>query len=95
MFMNISMSIRDIYLRLMAVGLAVNYGFQVILTIGGVTKFIPLTGITLPFVSYGGSSVIVTFICFSLIQGLYVLERTEDRELSDDMDMRRRSHEKA
>lgn len=95
MFMNISMSIRDIYLRLMAVGLAVNYGFQVILTIGGVTKFIPLTGITLPFVSYGGSSVIVTFICFSLIQGLYVLERTEDRGLSDDMDMRRRSHEKA
>ena len=74
MFMNISMSITDIYLRLMAVGLAVNYGFQVILTIGGVTKFIPLTGITLPLVSYGGSSVIVTFIYFSIIQGLYVLE---------------------
>ncbi|MBR1522969.1 MAG: FtsW/RodA/SpoVE family cell cycle protein [Lachnospiraceae bacterium] len=75
MFMNISMSIHEAYLRLMAVGLAVNYGFQVILTIGGVTKFIPLTGITLPLVSYGGSSVIVTFICFSIIQGLYVLSR--------------------
>ena len=75
MFMNISMSIHSVYLRLMAVGLAVNYGFQVILTIGGVTKFVPLTGITLPFVSYGGSSVIVTFICFSIIQGLYVIER--------------------
>ena len=73
MFMNISMSISSIYLRLMAVGLAVNYGFQVILTIGGVTKFIPLTGITLPLVSYGGSSVLVTLICFSIIQGLYVL----------------------
>lgn len=80
MFMNISMSIRDIYLRLMAVGLAVNYGFQVILTIGGVTKFIPLTGITLPLVSYGGSSVIVTFIYFSIIQGLYVLERSEEQD---------------
>ena len=80
MFMNISMAIRSIYLRLMAVGLAVNYGFQVILTIGGVTKFIPLTGITLPLVSYGGSSVIVTFICFSIIQGLYVLERSGEWE---------------
>lgn len=77
MFMNISMSINQAYLRLMAVGLAVNYGFQVILTIGGVTKFIPLTGITLPLVSYGGSSVIVTFIYFSIIQGLYVLSRNE------------------
>ncbi|MBO5552153.1 MAG: FtsW/RodA/SpoVE family cell cycle protein [Lachnospiraceae bacterium] len=77
MFMNISMSINQAYLRLMAVGLAVNYGFQVILTIGGVTKFIPMTGITLPLVSYGGSSVIVTFICFSIIQGLYVLSRDE------------------
>ncbi len=83
MFMNISMSISDIYLRLMAVGLAVNYGFQVILTIGGVTKFIPLTGITLPLVSYGGSSVIVTFIYFSIIQGLYVLEHDEGREDDD------------
>ena len=72
MFMNISMSIRDMYLRLMAVGLAVNYGFQVILTIGGVTKFIPLTGVTLPLVSYGGSSVLVTLIGFAVIQGLYI-----------------------
>ncbi len=80
MFMNISMAIKDLFLRLMAVGLAVNYGFQVILTIGGVTKFIPLTGITLPLVSYGGSSVLVTFICFSLIQGLYVLERSYERD---------------
>ena len=78
MFMNISMSINQAYLRFMAVGLAVNYGFQVILTIGGVTKFIPLTGITLPLVSYGGSSVLVTFICFSIIQGLYVLSREEE-----------------
>ena len=83
MFMNISMSIQSLYLRLMAVGLAVNYGFQVILTIGGVTKFIPLTGITLPLVSDGGSSVLVTLICFSIIQGLYVYENqiiTDDTE---------------
>ncbi len=77
MSMNIAMAIKSSYLRLMAVGLAVNYGFQVILTIGGVTKFIPLTGVTLPLVSYGGSSVLVTLIAFALLQGLYITGRDE------------------
>ncbi|MBQ4241350.1 MAG: FtsW/RodA/SpoVE family cell cycle protein [Lachnospiraceae bacterium] len=77
MSMNIAMAIKSSYLRLMAVGLAVNYGFQVILTIGGVTKFIPLTGVTLPLVSYGGSSVLVTLIAFALIQGLYIVGHDE------------------
>lgn len=77
MSMNIAMAIKSSYLRLMAVGLAVNYGFQVILTIGGVTKFIPLTGVTLPLVSYGGSSVLVTLIAFALIQGLYIAGHDE------------------
>ena len=77
MSMNIAMTIKDGYLRLMTVGLAVNYGFQVILTIGGVTKFIPLTGVTLPLVSYGGSSVLVTLIAFALIQGLYIAGHDE------------------
>ncbi len=74
MFMNISMAIRDPYLKYMSLGLGVNYGFQVILTIGGVTKFIPLTGITLPLVSYGGSSILSTLIAFSIIQGLYIMK---------------------
>ena len=77
MSMNIAMAIKSSYLRLMTVGLAVNYGFQVILTIGGVTKFIPLTGVTLPLVSYGGSSVLVTLIAFALLQGLYITGRDE------------------
>ncbi|MCR5747230.1 MAG: FtsW/RodA/SpoVE family cell cycle protein [Lachnospiraceae bacterium] len=90
MFMNISMAIGDLYLRLMAVGLAVNYGFQVILTIGGVTKFIPLTGVTLPLVSYGGSSVLVTLMAFAIIQGLYITahkeEENPDEEYSEEDD---------
>lgn len=73
MFMNIAMRIHDLYYRLIAVGLASIYGFQMFLTIGGVTKFIPLTGVTLPLVSYGGTSVLVTLIMFSIIQGIYIM----------------------
>ncbi len=73
MFMNIAMKFRDLYYRLIAAGLASIYGFQMFLTIGGVTKFIPLTGVTLPLVSYGGTSVLVTLIMFSIIQGIYLM----------------------
>ena len=77
MFMNISMKLKDDFYKLIAVGLAVMYAFQVFLTIGGVTKFIPLTGVTLPLVSYGGTSVLTTLIMFAIIQGLYIL-RVDD-----------------
>lgn len=72
MFMNIAMKFHDRFFKLVALGLSVAYGFQVILTIGGVTKFIPLTGVTLPLVSYGGTSVAVTCCVFAVIQGLYI-----------------------
>lgn len=77
MFMNISMMIKDPYYRLVSLGLAVNYGFQVFLTVGGVTCFIPLTGVTLPLVSYGGTSILSTLVMFSVIQGLYILHHEE------------------
>ena len=72
MFINIAMQIKDLFYKLISVGLSTMYIFQVILTIGGVTKFIPSTGVTLPFISYGGSSIISTLIIFNIIQGLYV-----------------------
>lgn len=72
MFMNISVRFDDSFYKLIALGLSVAYGFQIFLTIGGVTKFIPLTGVTLPLVSYGGNSVIVTLCMFAIIQGLYI-----------------------
>ena len=53
------------------------YMFQVFLTIGGATKFIPSTGVTLPLVSSGGSSILSTIIMFNIIQGLYVLNQDD------------------
>ena len=44
-------------------GIAVVFSVQTILNIGGVIKFIPSTGVTLPFISYGGSSLLSMFIC--------------------------------
>lgn len=72
MFMNIAMKFFNPFYKYVAAGLGILYGFQVFLTIGGVTKFIPLTGVTLPFVSYGGTSVLVSVVMFSIIQGLYI-----------------------
>lgn len=77
MFVNISMKMKKEFYKLVALGLSVVYMFQVFLTLGGVTKFIPSTGVTLPLVSYGGSSVLSTIILFSVIQGLYVLNQDE------------------
>ncbi len=81
MFINISLKMTRRFYKLTALGLSIEYVFQVFLTIGGVTKFIPSTGVTLPLVSYGGSSVICTVILFSIIQGMYVLDdNKEDKD---------------
>lgn len=77
MFMNISMRMRDRFYQLAAFGIGVTYIFQVFLTIGGDTKFIPMTGVTLPLVSYGGSSVMTTLIMFFIIEGLYIIRQDE------------------
>ncbi|MBQ6735048.1 MAG: FtsW/RodA/SpoVE family cell cycle protein [Lachnospiraceae bacterium] len=61
---------QDSWCRLLTAGIAVTYLFQVFLTVGGGTKFIPLTGVTLPFVSYGGSSVLSTILMFCLFEGV-------------------------
>jgi cell division protein FtsW (lipid II flippase) len=78
MFVNISMQLTNRYYRLVAVGLGTTYAAQVFLTVGGGIKLIPMTGVTLPLVSYGGSSVLSTLIMFAIVQGLYMLQRDEE-----------------
>lgn len=79
-FMLIATRMQAMFYKQIAFGLGMVYVMQVFLTIGGVIKFIPSTGVTLPFVSYGGSSILSTFILFGVIQGLYVLKRNEEEE---------------
>lgn len=78
MFINIAMKMKRKFYKLVAFGCAVMYMFQTLLSIGGCIKFVPSTGVTLPLISYGGSSVISTIIIFSIIQGLYVLNQDEE-----------------
>lgn len=80
MFVNIAMKLSNRFYRLAALGIGTVYATQVFLTIGGGTKLIPMTGVTLPLVSYGGSSVLSTLIMFAIVQGLYMLRSDEVKQ---------------
>ncbi len=77
--MRASMTGRGRFYRLLACGFGVMYIFQVFLTVGGGIKFIPLTGVTLPFVSYGGTSVLASVLVFYVVQGI-ITDRYEHEE---------------
>ena len=83
MFINISLRLTNNFYKLLAIGLSIAYGFQLFLCIGGVIKFIPHTGVTLPLISYGGSSILSTIIVFAVIQGLYLLKQKEVKQIEE------------
>ena len=91
---HVSMKMSKPFYKLIAMGLGAEYAIQVFLTVGGTSKFIPLTGITLPLVSYGGSSVICTILMLAIIQGLYILREDEGEELERQRKERERLNKK-
>lgn len=74
---NIAMKCKNPFYKYVTFGIGICYIFQVMLNVGGATKFIPSTGVTLPLVSYGISSVFSTLISFAIVQYTYIIVSKE------------------
>ncbi len=83
-FISIAMRAKSRFYKTMALGFSICYIFQTFLSIGGVTKFIPSTGVTIPLVSYGGSSVMSSLVMFSIMQGISTLENKEAKKVEEE-----------
>ncbi len=75
------------FFRMFTFGTGVMYIFQTFVTVAGETKFIPLTGVTLPLVSYGGSSVLSTLILFGIVGSIFILHGEREEVFRRQMDL--------
>ena len=75
--MRIALLAQDGFSKLLAAGLTFGFALQTFIIVGGILRLIPLTGITLPFVSYGGSSIVANFL---LLAGLLLVSNRANRE---------------
>lgn len=66
----IALKAKNEFNKALSLGLVISFAFQTFIIVGGVIKFIPLTGITLPFVSYGGSSMLSCFVTLGLLTAI-------------------------
>ena len=64
--MRVALIAHDGFSKLLAAGLGFGFALQTFIIVGGVLRLVPLTGITLPFVSYGGSSIVSNFVMLAL-----------------------------
>ncbi|HSK49236.1 MAG TPA: FtsW/RodA/SpoVE family cell cycle protein [Solirubrobacterales bacterium] len=76
----IALLANDGFSKLLATGLTAVFSIQAFVIIGGVTRVIPLTGVTLPFVSYGGSSIVANFVLLALLLLISDRARRENDE---------------
>ncbi len=76
----ITLNTTNAYNKAVALGLTLMFALQTFIIIGGVIKFIPLTGITVPFVSYGGTSIVASFASLGIMQAISAREERRGSE---------------
>ncbi len=78
--MRIAINVGDRFYKIICYGCGITYIFQIFLTVGGGIKFIPLTGVTLPLISAGGTSCLVTMLMFFIVQGINIRHKAVERK---------------
>ncbi len=93
--LRIAQAARSEFAKLTATGLTIILGFQAFFIIGGILRLLPLTGITLPFVSYGGSALIANYVLVAILmrisdEGAASVDAADQAAWDDEQDRRRR-----